>query len=504
MGNASSVFMNSHSLFRLLLVGFTSGLLAGCGGGSGEASSATDSSQPSSAPAASSTVYPLSASSDFRYLSDQNDAPVLLLGDGAAQLLFQRVPSVVTTYLNDRAAHGFNALWVHLITNNNNGGNENGLTDDGIAPFTGTISAGSCDGGTCYDLTTPNSAYFARVDQIVNIAAANGMVVFMDTLDNNSYLQLYELNGRVKVAAWAQYIANRYKSFKNIVWMTGNDFQTWPSTSTTQATDGTTSTDNQLAQIIMSTIATEDSVHLQTTELNFNISGSLDDSVLVPYTSLAGAYTYYPAYFEVLNEYNSNARTAPVFLEETYYENISYSNLTPNVATNLMLRKVPYWTVLSGGLAGYFYGSITYTFPSGWQNAIDTPAVTQLGYWKAFFAALPWYTLVPDQNHAIVTAGYGTATGNGSGDIQTDDYATTAATPDGSLVLTYCPARTTLTVDMANLSGSVTAQWYDPTNGTSTNVSGSPFTNTGNRNFATPGNNSAGDPDWVLVLRTSH
>ena len=69
--------------------------------------------------------------------------------------------------------------------------------------------------------------------------------------------------------------------------------------------------------------------------------------------------------------------------------------------------------------------------------------------------------------------------------------------------MAYCGASATLTVAMTNFAGPVTARWYDPTAGTFTSISGSPFANTGSRNFTTPGNNSDGDPDWVLVLQTN-
>ncbi len=133
-------------------------------------------------------------------------------------------------------------------------------------------------------------------------------------------------------------------------------------------------------------------------------------------------------------------------------------------------------------------------------------AVTQLGYWKTLFNSVPWYNLIPDQTHLIVTAGYGTATGNNGGDIQTDNYVTAAGTADGKLVLAYVPATATITVDMTKLSGTITAQWFDPTNGTYQAVTGSPFANTGTHSFASPGTNgknSAGDPDWVLVLQAN-
>ena len=436
-------------------------------------------------------AFPLAVSSNHRSLVDRNGAPVLLLGEGSAQTLALRTPAVVSDYLDDRAANGFNALWVHVIINDRNGGNRKGLTDDGIAPFTATLDGGTCDTGPCYDLSTPNPAYFTRLDRILNIAAEHGMAVFLDTFENDSYLETFRRNGSPKVILWARYLAERYQKQPNIVWMTGNDFQTWRSSTA----------DNQLALDIMSTLAANDSTHLQTTELNYNISGSLDDTLLVPHTSLAGAYTYYPAYYEVLQQYNSPIRTVPVYLIETYYEAAVYGNLRRQSANDLMLRKVPYWTVLSGGLGGYFYGSVWYSFPRDWRKSIDSPAVAQLAHWKALFLGLPWYDLVPDQTHGIVTAGYGTATGNGSGDIHTDNYVTAAATPDGKLVVAYAPATTTMTVDMTRLAGATAAQWFDPSRGTYTTVTGSPFPNTGMRDFRPPGRNGAGDPDWVLILR---
>jgi hypothetical protein len=148
------------------------------------------------------------------------------------------------------------------------------------------------------------------------------------------------------------------------------------------------------------------------------------------------------------------------------------------------------------------YGSVvTAYFESGWQNGLDTPGVAQLRIMKNFFAARQWWNLVPDQSHTVVTAGYGTFTSVNA--IQDSNYATAARTTDGSLVLAYTPVSTTLTVDMTKLSGSVTARWFDPSNAAFRAISGSPFSNSGTKAFATPGNNGDGDSDWVLVLEAS-
>jgi hypothetical protein len=147
------------------------------------------------------------------------------------------------------------------------------------------------------------------------------------------------------------------------------------------------------------------------------------------------------------------------------------------------------------------FGTQYYDFHTGWQSGIQSTANGQVTIWKNFFTSYGnWYALVPDQTNVICTAGFGTATGNRTGNVNTDNFVTTAGTADGSLVICYNPQGSTLTIDMTKLRGTVTARWFDPTNGAYSSISGSPFANTGSHNFSTPGNNAAGDPDWCLVL----
>jgi hypothetical protein len=112
------------------------------------------------------------------------------------------------------------------------------------------------------------------------------------------------------------------------------------------------------------------------------------------------------------------------------------------------------------------------------------------------FPAIPFSRpeLVPDQDHALITEGWGKF-----GDFS---YASAARTPDGKLAIIYIPDRRTIMVDLSKLAGPATARWYDPANGTFHEIAGSPFSNAGSHAFATPGNNADGEgnADWVLVL----
>jgi hypothetical protein len=85
--------------------------------------------------------------------------------------------------------------------------------------------------------------------------------------------------------------------------------------------------------------------------------------------------------------------------------------------------------------------------------------------------------------------------------MNTLDYVG-AAINSGTLGMAYCPKAVTITADMSKFSGSVTARWYDPTDGSYRKIAGSPFANSGSRQFTTPGPNSARSGDWVLVLES--
>jgi len=121
---------------------------------------------------------------------------------------------------------------------------------------------------------------------------------------------------------------------------------------------------------------------------------------------------------------------------------------------------------------------------------------------RNFFASRRWYDLVPDQEHLVVTDGYGTPSPLGTGSVTTDTYLTAARTSDDALVIAYMPTTRTISVAMSALLGPAAARWYDPTTGEYISVVGSPFTNTGIHQFTPPGKNQDGDGDWVLVLET--
>ena len=51
-------------------------------------------------------------------------------------------------------------------------------------------------------------------------------------------------------------------------------------------------------------------------------------------------------------------------------------------------------------------------FDPAWQQHLSSQSVTELGYFKNFFTGINFHTLVPDQNHTLLTGGYGTYNDN--------------------------------------------------------------------------------------------
>lgn len=429
----------------------------------------------------SSPVYPLKASANGRYLTDSNGVPFLLMGDSPQSMIANLAPRQMSGYMANRQAMGFNSILVDALCSSYTGGNGNGTAYDGTPPFSSGTDPSN------YDLSTPNAAYFAEVDALVNLAATYHLAVVLDPIETGGWLVTLENNGPAKAYNYGVYLGNRYRGFANIVWQSGNDFQSWNSSPT----------DNNLVHQVMLGIASTDPVHLQTIELNYNFSYSNQDNTLSDVLRLDACYTYYETYDCFVQAYAS-APVLPLFLTEANYEYENNTGQLPGPAGPYVLREQAYWTLTSGG-AGQLYGNhYTWLFPPEWQLFLISPGALEIQYINGLFGALPWQNLVPDTAHQVVTAGYGTYNG-GNENLTTATYCTTAWVP-GSYALSYCPQATTLTVSLAEFAGLTRARWYDPSNGTFIPISGSPFRNSGRHNFTTPGNNHNGDPDWVLDL----
>jgi len=416
-------------------------------------------------------VFPLKPSVNDRYLVDQNEVPFLMIGDAPQAMVGNLSVHQAKVFIRNRANYGVNALWVNLLCDGYTACNADGTTFDGVQPFT-----------TPGDLSTPNPVYFDRAQQMLDAAAAHGMVVLLDPIETGGWLGVLNDNGETKARKYGEYLATRFKDTPNIIWMSGNDFQSWRDQSQTK-----------LVRAVMRGLANKDPNHIQTVELDYYVSASLEDAALRPLLGLDAVYTYRPTYAKELSEYQRDS-FRPTFMVEANYEFEQNGGTDGGSTQNL--RRQEWWTAFSG-TTGQLYGSAwSWRLQGDWANNLDTIGILQFSYVKQLLEPRPWYDLVPDRAHTVLTHGFGKFSKDDP--IPDDTYATAAATADGHLVMAYLPTIREVTIDMSTLSGQATARWFDPSNATFTDIGS--FANSGSRHFTPPGSNHDGDGDWVLLI----
>ena len=82
-------------------------------------------------------------------------------------------------------------------------------------------------------MSTPNEAYFARADRIIRLAERYRMVLFLNPIEVSGWLQVLRSNSVETAYGYGRYLGKRYGEFPNIIWFSGNDFQTWRNRSDT-------------------------------------------------------------------------------------------------------------------------------------------------------------------------------------------------------------------------------------------------------------------------------
>jgi hypothetical protein len=196
----------------------------------------------------------------------------------------------------------------------------------------------------------------------------------------------------------------------------------------------------------------------------------------------------------------------PMYLVESNYEG-QQNGGTDGCVTIRNCRLQEWWTMTSGA-TGQMYGGPCYGMTNSTTlSSCDTTGVTQLGYLTTLMNSINWWQLAPDTTNTLVTSPlYNSTNCPTTGSIVsvrcvTDSWDST----NKNLGVVYDPTGVSVTVALSQMASgeNTTARWYDPTDGAYTAVTGSPFADTGSQTFTTPGANSAGDADWVLLLQAN-
>ena len=324
-----------------------------------------------------------------------------------------------------------------------------------------------------------------RVDDMLRLAAKYDLNVMLDPAETGGWLSASTRTGRRRTARTASTSETGTRSFDNIVWMSGNDFQSWR-----------TASDDAAASAVALGIKDVDTRHIHTVELDYNTSSSSDDPTWVPIIGLDAAYTYYPTYAQVLKSYNraNPAARLPrrgrvrVRVERAGASGDDRHPPAPGVLDEPERRD-------GADLRQPLHLDVR----SGWKGMLDSPGAVQMPHVRDLLAP-----------RRVVRARPRPDALRRDGRIRNDDHdgprrrqrLRDRGADAGRL------ARHGIHADVAHDHGR-----HDPAPRTrrarssttraaerTAAVAGSPLPNTGSHMFTPPGPNGDGDGDWVLVL----
>jgi Protein of unknown function (DUF4038)/Putative collagen-binding domain of a collagenase len=472
-------------------------------------------------------VFPVQYSANRRYLTDRFGTPFPILGR-TAWFVLSLTPADYRIFIDDTASRGFTAIETHVV-NHDPRGNHPPFDGDGNRPFVSRIDGTAWDGsltgyrsaGGAPDFTTPNEKYWRGVDAFLAYCESRNIVVFMfpaylGKRDNNQgWVREVVANGPARMQSYGAWLARRYRSQRNLVWMmggdmgtAGDDFNAAETSAERGLFSGLASISGQQSVFFSAEWTTES---IATDQPHFGASMTLN-----------GAYSWSgDVVHQGRRAYAHEVVEPALLLEEPYDEEGPDGNrVNPSAIQPVRRFEWGGWLSTIGGYIagnGYVWRFRDATWRDrltnirtalrapdrhwpgngpGWRAHLDTQGSRDLARLNAFVTSISWYNLVPSGLGGMRTL----ITRGGSSD-RAADYVPAAAAPDGALLVAYVPPahQGAIEVNMRALAGPTRARWFDPTNGAYVTI-GDNLSNTGSRSFATPGPNGAGAADWVLVM----
>jgi hypothetical protein len=416
--------------------------------------------------------------------------PFFWLGD-TGWLLFSKLNrQEAEKYLETRKKQGFNVIQVMVLhsTAEVNAYGDSALVNRNITKP--RITPGnSPDNLKEYD-------YWDHVDWIIKTAAKKGIYIAMVPVWG-AVVKAYHINHN-EAKVYATFLANRYKSFPNVIWMNGGDIPGSDSLKVWNA--------------IGNTLHGLDPGHL----ITFHPRGRKQSSIWfqnAPWLSFNCFQSGHRAYAQdtskkdfdygednwryAESDYNKRP-VKPTLDAEPSYENIPHGlhDITQPRWTAADVRRYGYWSVFAGA-CGYTYGNndvmqmhkpddkhVAYGSKNYWYQSVNDAGARQMVYLKTLMLSRPYFQRVPDQS--LIAGNQG------------ERYDRLIATRGKNYAFIYTYTGRNMEINAGELPGiKIKASWYNPRNG-NVSVIGI-FNKSKIMKFNPPGQPADGN-DWVLII----
>ncbi len=425
-------------------------------------------------------TWPLRISGNGRYLEDQSGVPFFINADTGWEYISSADSVLSIDYLNNRRDKGFNAILVDMLTERYFNCSERYENANGDPPFNNRCNP---------DFANPLDPYFNHAQWFIEQGQQRDMLMIATVAYHGccgeGWVDKLAGTSDSAVRAYGRYLGQKFQNNKNIMWVMNGD------------SDGG-GVHGKYVQIMEG---------IKETIPNALFTSHNDAPALAtdhfPEVNVNNVYTYEAGQVTGQRSYNSyklawdawqHSPAMPYYLYESQYD-------TYYPRENI--RRNAYWVVTYGGM-GHTYGSneAVWFCYSDARDYFDLPGTFDMSHLRTAITAnnRQWWTLEPDHDHQVITSDYGSF--NDSNNPGGFDYVTTGRSIHRNFSISYIPSTGDRTL-AANLewfsnTSQVEAKWFDPTNG-STQLIGT-YPANGSQNFATPGNNSSGATDWVLIL----
>ena len=417
--------------------------------------------------------FPVSA--EPRYLTDQDSGPWFGIGDTAWSAIVQLSNADMTTYAEAMAARGINFVLVNLIDKAYGTNAPNNIDND--APFTGTIFQSGL-----------NEDYWEHADFFIGECLRLGITVLACTNYFGSGTDGFKTElaaaSNAQCQTYGEALAQRYWSTRGIILLAGGDDNPDATLVTRQGNVvvGYANANGGNHMWSAHTAPTGTDTAAWSSD-HWNAASWLD--IEFGYhqgTTITG---------EGKSHYASGMSTVRPLIyvaEGGYYDDDFGSVIRKDQRRDL------FGGPLSGGLAGFLYGDAPrwhfngYTDGTGtWEDSLLRDGTADLERAATLFDSLQTDTLRPDTSGQLVTAG---------GSSGATEFA---ALYDTTHALIYVQTTGSITIDRTEFAAAIRIRRWDPTSGAYTTISAS-SPNTGTESISHPGNNGAGDADWIYVI----
>ena len=431
----------------------------------------------------------LKVSENGRFLQDSSAHPFFWLGD-TGWLLFKKLDrQEAERYLENRRQKGFNVIQViviHEVDDEVNVYGDSALVNCNIATPR-IIPGNNYDNPLEYD-------FWDHVDFIIDLAAKKGIYMALVPVWGTNIKKGFV--NRDQVSEYGKWLAERYGTRPNIIWLNGGDIK------------GSDST--EIWNTLGSILNTHDPDHL----ISFHPFGRTQSSMWfhnqhwLDFNMCQSGHRRYDqddtelAYGEDNWRYiSADYRLTPI--KPTIDGEPSYEGIPQGLHDTLQpywsdkdVRRYAYWSVFAGAF-GHTYGHnavIQFYKPNDtetdfgpkiyWNKAIDEPGAYQLIHLKNLILSRPFFERIPDQSMI--------------GHSQGLKYDYQAATRGKDYAFVYTYNGRNIMVNMGKISGNrIKASWFNPRNGKTESIG--EFDKSGSQEFDPPGDVADGN-DWVLII----